>query len=98
MPRCGSGQPRALSVGSEAISVITTLALTALFESIQVLEDSFVAFLTLDGIDVQEEFEVLHWQQLIRTRQLLFPNAPPYQQGTRKSKVIGNVEDQGRAT
>jgi len=75
---------RSLAVGL-TFSVITTLALTALFESIQVLEDSFVAFLTLDGIDVREEFEVLHWQQLIRTRQLLFPNAPPYQQGTRKS-------------
>lgn len=32
------------------MAVITTLALTALFESIQVLEDPFIAFLTLDGI------------------------------------------------
>jgi hypothetical protein len=39
-----------------AFAIITSLGLTALFESIQVLEDPFVAFITLDGIgtfDVQ---------------------------------------------
>lgn len=34
--------------------IITALGLTALFESLQVLEDPFTAFLALDGIDVRE--------------------------------------------
>lgn len=59
-------------------AIITAMGLTALFESIQVLEDPFVAFLTLDGIDVREEFQVLHWQQLVNTREMIFPSAPPF--------------------
>jgi hypothetical protein len=34
----------------------------------------FVAFVTLDGIDVREEFQVLHWQQLVSARDAIFPN------------------------
>lgn len=37
-----------------AFGIITALGLTALFESLQVLEDPFTAFLALDGIDVRE--------------------------------------------
>lgn len=37
-----------------AFAIITALGLTALFESLQVLEDPFTAFLALDGIDVRE--------------------------------------------
>lgn len=33
----------------------------------------FVAFVTLDGIDVREEFQVLHWQQLVSARNNIFP-------------------------
>jgi hypothetical protein len=40
-----------------AFGILTALGLTALFESLQVLEDPFTAFLALDGIDVREEFE-----------------------------------------
>eukprot|EP00978_Attheya_sp_CCMP212_P015217 scaffold39179_cov50-Attheya_sp.AAC.7 len=61
-----------------AFAIVTSLGLTALFESIQVLEDPFVAFITLDGIDVREEFQVLHWQQLVNTRDIIFPLADPY--------------------
>jgi hypothetical protein len=72
--------------------IITAVGLTALFESLQVLEDPFTAFLALDGIDVREEFEVLHFSQLINTRKLVFPDAPAYPPGRRsaltgKSKV-----------
>jgi hypothetical protein len=72
--------------------IITAVGLTALFESLQVLEDPFTAFLALDGIDVREEFEVLHFSQLINTRRLVFPDAPAYPPGRRcaltgKSKV-----------
>jgi hypothetical protein len=75
-------ETRSLGVGL-AFAVITTLALTALFESIQVLEDPFVAYVTLDGIDVREELEVLHWQQLVDTRSIIYPGAPPYPEASR---------------
>jgi hypothetical protein len=66
-----------LSIGI-CFAVITSLALAALFESVEVLEDPFVGFVTLDGIDVREEFEVLHWQQLVNAREESFPQAPPF--------------------
>lgn len=37
-----------------------------------------MAFKALDGIDVHEELEVLHWHQLNNARGMLFPNAPPF--------------------
>jgi len=66
-----------------AFGVLTAICLTALFESVQVLEDPFTAFLALDGIDVREEFEVLSFAQLINTRKMAFPDAPPYPAGRR---------------
>jgi hypothetical protein len=56
-----------------AFAIITSLALTALFSSIAVLEDPFVATLTLDGIDVNEELTVLYYRQLVDSRSLFFP-------------------------
>jgi len=47
-------------------AVLTPLVLTALFESMQVIEDPFVGWVSLDGIDVNEELEILHFHQLIR--------------------------------
>lgn len=67
-----------LSLGL-AFAVITSLSLTALFESIYILEDPFVAHLTLDGIDVQEELCVLHWYQLVNARGVIYPSAPKFQ-------------------
>jgi hypothetical protein len=63
--------------------IITALGLSALFESLEVLEDPFTAYLALDGIDVKEEFEVLHYAQLVSARRLCFPDAPPYPPGRR---------------
>jgi hypothetical protein len=60
------------------MAIITPLCLTALFESIQVLEDPFTGYITLDGIDVREEFQVLHWQQLVNARKIMFPYAPAF--------------------
>ena len=57
--------------------IITSLALTALYESVDVLEDPFVASLTLDGIDVHEELSVLYWKTLTNARSVAFPNAAP---------------------
>lgn len=59
-------------------AVITALCLHALFEGTEILEDPFVAFVTLDGIDVREEFQVLHWQQLVSARDAIFPNEKPF--------------------
>lgn len=53
-----------------------SIALTALFASIDTLEDPFVAVISLDGIDVREEFIVLMWRELIKSRGNLFPHAP----------------------
>ena len=61
-----------------ALGVVTALGLTALFESLQVLEDPFTGHIALDGIDVQEEFEVLLFSSLVNTREEIYPLAPPY--------------------
>jgi hypothetical protein len=62
--------------------IITALVLTALFETLEELEDPFTAFLVLDGIDVREEFAVLRFTQLVSTRKLAFPYAPAYPLGS----------------
>mmetsp|Transcript_692 Transcript_692/g.798 ORF Transcript_692/g.798 Transcript_692/m.798 type:complete len:451 (+) Transcript_692:211-1563(+) len=59
-------------------SIITPLCLTALYESMQAIEDPFVGWITLDGIDVIEELNVLHWHQLMNARREIFPNAPDF--------------------
>jgi len=49
-----------------------------LFEALEHLEDPFVGFVILDGINAREEFEVLHWHQLMTARNEVFPDAPPF--------------------
>jgi hypothetical protein len=78
-----------------AFGLLTALGLTALFESLQVLEDPFVAYLALDGIDVREEFEVLLWSSLINTRKIVFPDAPSYPVGRRSALSLA---DEGRSS
>lgn len=73
-----------------AFGIITALGLSMLFESLQILEDPFTAFLALDGIDVKEEFEVLHFAQLLSTRKLIFPDAPAYPAG-RRAALLGTL-------
>lgn len=60
-----------------AMACITTLALTSLYESIQILEDPFVAFVVLDGVSIHDEL-LLHARQLLIAREEIFPDAPPY--------------------
>lgn len=48
------------------------------------MEDPFTAFVTLDGIDVREEFKVLHWQQLVNARNDIFNDVMPYRDPHRK--------------
>ena len=68
-------------------AIITPLVLTALFQTMQVMEDPFVGWVTLDGIDVTEEMEVLHFHQLISARATLFPGAPPFE-GKSKAAIV----------
>ena len=65
-------------------AVVASLCLNALLEGMEILEDPFVAFVTLDGIDVREEFQVLHWHQLVNARNDIFSDEPPYE-GPRKN-------------
>ena len=59
-------------------AVLTSLALTALFESICQMEDPFVATITLDGIDVYYELHVVNRRELFCMRdKVFFVSAPP---------------------
>jgi len=61
-------------------AVLTSLALTALFESICQMEDPFVATITLDGIDVYYELHVVNRRELFCMRdKVFFVGAPPMQ-------------------
>jgi hypothetical protein len=61
-----------------AFGVVTSIALTALFECVRQLEDPFVSHVTLDAIDVREELVVLVYQELITARGLMFPGAQEF--------------------
>jgi len=78
--------------------IVTALGLTALFESLQVLEDPFVGFLALDGIDVREEFQVLLWTSLVNKRSDIFPDAPPYPVKRRRALADGGQIGDARTT
>jgi hypothetical protein len=57
-----------------AFSIVTSVALTSLFESIYQMEDPFIGIIALDGIDVQQELEVQFHQDLFDRRQIFFPS------------------------
>ncbi|KAL7543316.1 hypothetical protein ACHAXR_012643 [Thalassiosira sp. AJA248-18] len=61
-----------------ALGVMTSIALTGLFECVRRLEDPFVSHTTLDGIDVREELVVLAHQELMVARRMLFPEAKKF--------------------
>jgi hypothetical protein len=61
-----------------ATGVITSIALTGLFECVRILEDPFVSNLTLDGIDVREELVVLAHQELMVSRKMWFPKSEDF--------------------
>jgi len=89
-----------LSIGLDSLAfgcifaAFTALCLNALLEGVEILEDPFVAFVTLDGIDVREEFQVLHYQQLTSARNSIFPEELPYGQANFvTSKMLsGDIE------
>ena len=86
----------AINQNSLAVGIIfallTPLCLTALLESLQALEDPFVGRVGLDGIDVDEEFEILQYQQLINVRMRYFPDASPFVP-TRSEEEESMIED-----
>lgn len=62
-----------------AFSVLTSIALTSLFESITQIEDPFIGIVALDGIDVAAELLDEFKEQLICCRRHHFPNAPKFE-------------------
>ena len=55
-----------------------------------------MCWVSLDGIDVPEELEILHFQQLMSARKALFPDAPSY--GEDKKAAIVSSADLGGST
>ena len=53
-------------------SILTSFALTALFEALTQMEDPFVANITLDGIDVPREVQQLTYKRLLSQRNTIF--------------------------
>ena len=54
----------------------------------------FVAFVTLDGIDIREELQVLHWQQLVSARNAIFPDEKAFadQSSFFRGKTLDDIE------
>lgn len=73
-------------------AVVAALALTALFESLTQMEDPFVAYITLDGIDVHEELRERLTSQLIGQREnVLFVGEHPF----RNKELIQEMSRRG---
>jgi hypothetical protein len=61
-----------------AFAIITSVALTGLFETVSQFEDPFVNASRLDGIKVREELVESFTVTLLKMRRLYFPNAPEF--------------------
>ena len=61
-----------------AYAAVISLALTALHEAVKLMEDPFVSYITIDGIDVFEELSIVYYLQLLRARETIFPDAPAF--------------------
>ena len=61
-----------------AFSVLTSVALTSLFESISQMEDPFVGRVALDGIDLHCELQEIFRQVLLDWRVYFFPHAADF--------------------
>lgn len=59
-------------------AAIISLAITALYEAVKLMEDPFVCYISIDGIDVYEELSIVYYFQLLRARSTIFPDAPPF--------------------
>jgi hypothetical protein len=61
-----------------AFSVLTSLALTALFETISQMEDPFLGYRTLDGVDVDCELSSSFGVQALIMRSHFYRGAEPF--------------------
>ncbi|CAB9512076.1 protein Hydra magnipapillata [Seminavis robusta] len=61
-----------------AFSVLTSLALTALFETISQMEDPFLRYTSLDGVDVDSELSSSFVVQCLTMRSHFFRDAKPF--------------------
>jgi len=61
-----------------AFAMISSLSFSCLHECVWALEDPFVGHLTLDGFDVNEELTYLHYENLMHTRRITFPDASEF--------------------
>jgi hypothetical protein len=61
-----------------AYAAIVSLSVTALYESVRLMENPFVCHASIDGIDVYEELSIVCYLQLLRARSTIFPNAPNF--------------------
>ena len=66
-----------------AFSVLTSLALTSLFETISQMEDPFVEMSILDGVNVKKELLDDFQPQLLALRQHFFPSSSTFENGDR---------------
>jgi hypothetical protein len=74
----GLAKDTSLGVGI-AFSVLTAIALTALFESISQMEDPFIGIVVLDGIDAEYELHESFRQELLDWRKYFHPDLPPFE-------------------
>ena len=69
-----------------AFAVITAIALTSLFESINQMEDPFTGRVILDNINVEGELKIDLKRQLLARRRRHFKDAPAF--STRESVLV----------
>ncbi len=75
-------------------AAIVSLAITALYEAVKLMEDPFVCYVTIDGIDVYEELSIVYYFQLLRARSTIFPDAPPF--GSLAATGLGDSASTGK--
>ncbi len=80
-----------LSLGI-ALGVMTSIALTGLFECVRQLEDPFVSHVTLDGIDVREELVVMPYKELMVARTMVFPMVDDFELRGRGEEEMENED------
>jgi len=81
----------ALRLGSLGVgitfSVLTSLALTALFETISQMEDPFLGYTSLDGVDVETELSSSFGVQCMTLRTHFYRDAPPFDENNVQTSI-----------
>ena len=78
------------SIGTAiTFSVMTSLALTSLFESLSQMEDPFLSQQSLDGIDVPKETRLISNELMLLRNNVFYRDAPKYE--TRKERPTTDI-------